>query len=112
LEDMRKSDSPFATVPAPGDRAFSLADNCANMLERARALWPNSSVTIVRAPGVEVPDGKVAWTGGTDTKTFIKQGGGEAALGKLKALLADVTRPWYHGAAHVLFSRQQPTEQA
>ena len=108
LDDMRRPGSKFATAREAGAPSISLADQCANMMERVRAAFP--AVLAVPAPDFEGTE-KIAWHGKVDTKTHIKEGGGEIALGKLKALLRDETRPWFHGAAHMLLDVDRPAEE-
>jgi hypothetical protein len=105
LEDMRNVGSPFATARTPGGPSVSLCDQCCNMLERVKAACPAQLVQ-----PFESVEGKIAWHGKTDTKGYLKVGGGETALGKLKELLADKTRPWYHGAQQALAARQEDRE--
>ena len=119
IDDMRRLGSTFRTVPPPGQRPYSVADDCANMIERVKAAYPTDSV--VTTPEWEAQwsrvkdDGKperpvVKWRGGTDTKSYVRAGGIEAALRKLKELLADETRPWYHGAVQWRLSCAQQAE--
>ena len=108
LDDMRRPGSKFATAGEAGIPSISLADQCTNMMERVRAAFP--AVLAVPAPDFEGTE-KIAWHGKVDTKTHIREGGGDIALGKLKALLRDETRPWFHGAAHMLLDVDMPAEE-
>ena len=105
LDSMKQPGSPFRTVPEPGARPYGLAECCAHMIERVKAVFPSDKVT--PAPGSQIAAEQIKWHGGSDTKTHVQRGGGEAALGKLKVLLADQNRPWYHGAKLALLDRQK-----
>ena len=81
---MARPGSKIATAREAGTPSISLADQCANMIERMRAAFP--TVLVVPAPDFKGTE-KFAWRGKVDTKTHIKEGSGDTALGKLKTLL-------------------------